>query len=567
MSQGIDEARIAWTQSEALADFRRRIPPLDAADQTALVAAAADMLAAHYAHLPQKRERHHVNAPELVGSVPPHASALCFHAALAARFAALRDLHTTYVLPPPFFGHIAFLPFQVGWLRTTQTGRLIVTHVVQAAVAAPFGPGCEILTFDGIEVVTAIAALAELSGGANPPARWARAVAALTQRPMQRMAPPDRCEVMLGYRPPGASMQAPLRHLRFSWRVAEILPDMVGPVAPATSPALSLDAEGDALRQHRRRFYAPHILAAERAGAAPSFPAHAEDHPFEAEIATALTALRAWAGRSGDRRFGHLRIRSFKTEDADGWLDEVARLLRLLPQERLILDVRDNSGGLVDAAERLLPMLSDTRIAPMRMQFLATPENLALCRQQGSGSPDLSAWVDSLAAPAGSAWSAALPMTSPDLLRDTPRIYPGQVVLVTSALCYSACDIFIAGFADHGIGPILGVDENIGAGGANVWSYRQLMALRGRDPDLPGGAGLRVAIRRALRRNGQPLEELGVIPTHLHHPTRRDLLAGDHDLLHAALALFEQTEVAPGGTSALAHDPDISAIPPSVITL
>ena len=50
-------------------------------------------------------------------------------------------------------------------------------------------------------------------------------------------------------------------------------------------------------------------------------------------------------------------------------------------------------------------------------------------------------------------------------------------MLVTDARCYSATDIFAAGFADHAIGTILGVDDNTGAGGANVWTHGLLTQL------------------------------------------------------------------------------------------
>jgi C-terminal processing protease CtpA/Prc len=102
-------------------------------------------------------------------------------------------------------------------------------------------------------------------------------------------------------------------------------------------------------------------------------------------------------------------------------------------------------------------------------------------------------------------------------------VYDGPVVLVTDALCYSATDIFAAGFQDHAIGPILGTDGNTGAGGANVWGHDLLKELfdwpakDAKSPyeNLPKGAGMRVSIRRTLRvgaRSGTPVEDLGVVP-------------------------------------------------------
>ena len=44
-------------------------------------------------------------------------------------------------------------------------------------------------------------------------------------------------------------------------------------------------------------------------------------------------------------------------------------------------------------------------------------------------------------------------------------------MLITDALCYSAADIFAAGFQDNGLGAIVGTDAHTGAGGANVWTH------------------------------------------------------------------------------------------------
>ena len=107
-------------------------------------------------------------------------------------------------------------------------------------------------------------------------------------------------------------------------------------------------------------------------------------------------------------------------------------------------------------------------------------------------------------------------------------------MLVTDARCYSATDIFAAGFQDHAIGPVLGVDDNTGAGGANVWTHGLLKAAA-RPAGRPGsrrtrrcrgGANMRVAIRRTLRVGrspARPVEDLGVAPDvrHRDDPPRR----------------------------------------------
>jgi C-terminal processing protease CtpA/Prc len=139
--------------------------------------------------------------------------------------------------------------------------------------------------------------------------------------------------------------------------------------------------------------------------------------------------------------------------------------------------------------------------------------------------------------------SEGFPITPPERANNIGRKYRGRAVLITDALAYSATDMFAAGFQDHELGPIIGVDDNSGAGGANVWSYALLQSLAGSKPGtaLPGGCDLRIAVRRTLRvgKNlGMPLEDLGVVPDHRYHLTRRDVLGQNQDLIAHAASLL-----------------------------
>ena len=145
----------------------------------------------------------------------------------------------------------------------------------------------------------------------------------------------------------------------------------------------------------------------------------------------------------------------------------------------------------------------------------------------------------------GSAYSTAFPLYPADVVNSVGQLYQGPVVLVTDAQCYSACDIFAAGFQDHEIGPVLGVEANTGAGGANVVTHEDLRTEWTDGPlkQLPKGVQMRVSLRRCLRvgaRFGQPVEDLGVVPDALHALTKRDLLEENADLMAAAGALLAQ---------------------------
>jgi hypothetical protein len=149
----------------------------------------------------------------------------------------------------------------------------------------------------------------------------------------------------------------------------------------------------------------------------------------------------------------------------------------------------------------------------------------------------------------GATFSAGFPISDLQACNAIGQKYFGPVILITDALCYSTTDIFAAGFQDHEIGPVLGVDRNTGAGGANVWEHQSLVTdvLPGSVYQaLPSGANMRVAMRRSLRvgrRAGTPLEEFGVVPDETHLMTRNDVLHGNIDLIDKAGAILSTLPV------------------------
>ncbi len=489
------------------------------------------MLGDYYVHLPQKQASQGVDPlaqlRRLRRRLPTMASDAGFHAALAEVFDALLDLHTNYLLPAALAQAVAFLPLQLGECCIGGRTRVIVTRVLPGFLDV--APGEEVVAWSGVPINRALERAAARTAGANAAAQRAHALAAMTLRPLAKRPPPDEDWVAIQIR---TGRGARLREIRAAWRVLTLPPR-------DERRAASLDVQSDAVRRSRRRLF--------HAGPAPATPIRI----VPTTLPRNFEAAALHVGRVG---LGMLRIPSFVTHDAAAFVAEFARLLALLPLRGLILDVRDNGGGLVEAAERSLQLLTPGRIEPAPMQMRATPAVLALCRSQGPGNPalvaDLSPWHSSVerALETGATYSAALPMTPPDACNAIGQRYHGPVVLLTSALSYSATDIFAAGFQDHGIGPVLGVHACTGAGGANVWPFTVLqrtLAEADRAPGLPQGAELRVALRRSLRvgrHAGMELEERGVVPDVPYDLTRRDLLEGDPDLIaHAARLLMQRT--------------------------
>ncbi|ESZ51685.1 S8 family serine peptidase [Mesorhizobium sp. M0659] len=324
---------------------------------------------------------------------------------------------------------------------------------------------------------------------------------------------------------------------------------------------LGLDNAADAVREARQLIFdsgALRNLQSANFGEqvsgffASASPDSLEENPTGTEISVMVPWNAAFRARTidiGGVTYGHIQIRTFHVEDADGFVAEFVRLLGSTPPNGLILDVRGNGGGSILAAERLLQTLTATRIEPERMQFVVTPGTLDLSRNNPVGSQiPLDQWRPSLeeAVETGSLYSHAFPLTDPVSCNSIGQRYYGPVVLVVDGNCYSATDMFAAGFQDHRIGKILGVASNTGAGGANVWEHWLLNLVLptgwGLKP-LPNNASMRVAIRQCLRvgpRAGALLEDFGVVPDEIHRPTRADVMEGDRELLARAAELLSK---------------------------
>jgi Peptidase family S41 len=212
---------------------------------------------------------------------------------------------------------------------------------------------------------------------------------------------------------------------------------------------------------------------------------------------------------------GYVRIWTFDVDDPRVFLQEFLRILSVLPQDGLIIDVRGNPGGTITAGEAILQVLTPRRIEPVLFSFICSP----LTAKPSEQLNDLEPWRESLkrAATTGDLYSQGFPLASPDWYNLVGQRYHGPVALIVDALCYSTTDIFAAGFQDHGIGVIIGTSTRTGAGGANVWELDDIRDAFGADaskfPKLPDDATFRVAVRRCTRvgpRAGDPIEDLGV---------------------------------------------------------
>lgn len=537
---------------------------LSLSQRKVIVEQALVLLEENYAHLPLKVAMHAVNPLQRLRVIRARLDhqtdatmqpEWLFHAEVAGVFLSVRDLHTNYLLPNPFAGKIAYLPFLVEKAHDDGVDHYLVTSIVRGFAGPGFGIGAEVTHWNGTPIARAVALNGARFAGSNPAANLARGLESLTLRPLVMQLPPDEDWVDVTY----VGVDGDTHELRVEWQVTANLPSMTDlDAVTTTATSLGLDLDSDEKSRAKKLLYVPDVVALENGQSSAALPEPAA--VGAADVPTTMPGVfRARTVQTAHGTFGHLRIFTFSVEDPVAFRDEFVRLAGLLPQDGLIVDVRDNGGGHIYASEFTLQTLTPRRIEPEPVQFLGTALNLTMCRRHRTnptGQIDLGPWFDSLdqATETGAVFSAAHPITPADGANEIGQTYCGPVVLVTDARCYSATDIFAAGFADHSIGPILGVDDNTGAGGANVWTHGLLSALmQVPEPDprtpyepLPNGANMRVSIRRTLRvgaASGTPVEDLGVVPDVVHRLTRDDLLSGNADLLDAAGGLLADLPV------------------------
>jgi len=556
---------LEWTSSNRV---------LSSEDRRLIIDQALTLLESVYVHLPFKRAMHAIDPIQRLRllqyqyekGIDINTPDIDFHREMTRIFTSTRDLHTNYLLPYPFRDKVVFLPFLIEEYYEGDTPRYIVSKIFKGFGKKGFGEGTEVLYWNGIPIRRAIEINAENQGGSNPDARFVRGLDALTIRPMIRVLPPDEEWVTIDYKTDGK-----VTKLEQAWLVAS-LPDLESLIPDSRvggddgsslslSSAIGVDTQTDAIQQMKKILFAPTAWVLEKAIKEKSL-GRGVASPGKGFMETSMPhVLKVMPITYEGVEYGYIRIYTFQVEDDQAFLDEFVRLVKELPKNGFIIDIRGNGGGLIYAAERLLQIFSKSSVEPEAAQFINTRVTYDLCRRN-SPSPlsqnfSLAAWTDSIgeAVRTGATFSLSFPITPREKCNDVNWKYVGPVLLITDAMCYSATDMFAAGFKDHGIGKILGIHQFTGAGGANVWTHsliQELMSSPASDGNLPSsnpfkplphGTEMRVAVRRTLRVGeyaGMPVEDYGVKRDLPHKMTKDDVLEGNRDLIKEACKQLSQ---------------------------
>ncbi len=586
---------------------------LNRSEKETIVDQAILLIDQFYAHLPFKRARYAVDPVQslrLIQAQLEELTDLAFHDRMVSALTGLRDAHTFYSLPQPYRGSLAFLPFRPRCFHDkTGKRRFIVTSILDGFAHPRFQVNAEILTWNGIPIDQAVEREGQFDPGGNPASQFARGTTRMCSRSLSVSVPPLEEFVMLEYL--SATGGEERYGIVLPWFIATdciVYKNREG-AKSSVNESMSDVAQGRWMLFHRAdmiRQTAGYPASPSAApvpdttpGAIPSTPPEPDlqhesrypqvfvfQHSGGVEQPDGIDPATLRDSSHPDEKFGYIRIKTFDLDPSDRTASDkfvqefqrIATLMQDVAPDGLILDVRSNPGGAIDAAERILQFLTPREIQPANFHFITSPvtqqiaSDLFHARSNSiatAGQREWLPWISDLmnSVSSGGIVTPGRPLTESEQANDTGQIYQGPVVLIIDALAYSATDIFAAGFQDHQIGAVVGVDDNTGGGGANRWLHDELMQnlqLHGVHnlslKKLPREAQLGLAIRRSSRvsRNaGGVLEDLGVKADVRQNVTRHDLLHNDRDLLafacgHLAgattyLLKIENATVTPGG--------------------
>lgn len=458
----------------------------------------------------------------------------------------LRDQHTQLYVDAceaNLTSYVAALPFLVEVFGPYRAPTYVVTKVTDDVEDADFAAGARLTTWNGVPFARTVDLYAGTLTGGRADARRARALETLTQRPLQYLPPPEELWVDIGYRLPADPPEERDRSVRFEWRAIQPAKAMTAGDLIALRTRRAIDTTSEAARRARKLLFATALWDSDTA-ANPS--AAKTDDWIATPFADAIAARRI---KTSHGTFGYLRLWTFDVDNTSRYLEAVAAVLGQLPRKGLIIDLRSNPGGVIDATEQLLQLFSPKAISPARFALRATPAMVDIAEADGNGA-DLADWAAStrLAHELGEEYSQHLPISNPNHFADRSPAYHGPVVAVVNPNTFSCGDLFAAGICDHGIGQIVAIGEGTGAGGANVWTSDDIQyayhAARRPLPPLPPGIRFTISVRRMTRSGesaGLAIEDIGVRGDESYDMTETDLANGNTDLAEFCTGLLTAT--------------------------
>jgi hypothetical protein len=444
-------------------------------------------------------------------------------------FHSLRDRHTTLSLPRPWANMVAYLPILVEQFYVGAEPQYIISKKLFGYVNEAIVIGSRITHWNGVPIDTYLThVLGVQSQGSNTAAALRLALENLTIRPLAYCLLPDEDWVTLSC----ISQQGEPETISLPWKYFVEQRGLPTSSANTCSGADHGLYTGLDLRMFHVNYYISLLFMA---------PPKLEPKMNLKTMTTVDNILKYGVLHTAHGAVGYIRIYSFEVGDLVAFIMKIVSILQCLPQDRLIIDVRNNPGGMIPAGQSLVQFLSPRPISVSPITFRNTHATRAF-----ADLPDFAPWGPSLKLMniTGEQFAQLFPVT--DVYALPPYRYPGKSALIIDALSYSTCDFMAADFKDNRVGVIVGTDSSTGGGGANVWSYEVLAQYARQAGDaslepLPQGMGLNISMRRSVRtgqHSGLPVENFGVAADFVHRLTYEDLIHDNVDLLNYTASLL-----------------------------
>jgi len=320
-----------------LSTFLETAGTLKLNERKLIVDQALVLIEQNYVHLPLKQAMHAVNPLQrlrvlrarLERQTPDTmAPEYLFHAEVLNAFLSVRDLHTNYLLPAPFAGKIAYLPFMVEKCHEGGADSYLVTRTVTGFTGPSFGAGAEVTHWNGTPIARAVEVNGAKFAGSNAAANLARGLESLTLRPLVMQLPPDEDWVSVTY----LGLDGGEHELRVEWQVTTNLPTMTDlDAVSTTSAAQGLDLDSDEKSRAKKLLFVPSVVEMEDGQSSVELAEPAA--VSGADLATSMPGVfRARSVDTADGTFGQIRIFTFSVEDPVAFRDEFVRLAGLLPR-------------------------------------------------------------------------------------------------------------------------------------------------------------------------------------------------------------------------------------------
>lgn len=453
-----------------------------------------------------------------------------FHNELTNIFAKQNDLHTSYSYPKPYACYMSYLPFSFKEIIKRDGQKFIaVNKIVDTKEVIDLVPDLKVqigdilVSYNGVSAYEAAQSWASHSSGANPPATHRRSINLLAYSSQRFAFLPQKDSVDLVL----------LNRLGKTYSVS------IPWISRADTKCLTPEAEievtakleesvgSDVYQNEFNRIYrfSKKPLRNKMLNVAPLI-----------DTSEPILKYKIEKNEFGD--FGYIRLESFIPEKMTitELIQEIKKILYkdFAQTDGLIFDLRNNGGGYIALAEKLVQLFTPKNPTPLNFILKNSAANRHVMYE---AEPDDEFTVALRNAEAsGALYTAGLPLHPANEIDLIGQYYFKPVALLTNANCYSSCDMFSALMQDHEAAIIFGEDSTTGAGGANNFDHtgtiRILRDNLGPYQKLPSGQDIGFSFRQTLRTGkseGVLIEDRGVLSDHVVPTTLSDLYSDSGD--------------------------------------